>query len=72
MWGIRVLRNFGKLAHTNDSSTEEGDKSSSASSGYKQDLKRVDEEDPVEGGLKGRVSAGAEIYFSAKEKSAGG
>jgi hypothetical protein len=26
----------------------------------------------VEGGLKGRVSAGAEFYFSAKEKSAGG
>jgi Mitochondrial distribution and morphology protein 10 len=71
MWGIRVLRNFGRLANPNDSSTEEGDKSASAS-GYQQDLKRIDEEDPVEGGLKGRVSAGAEIYFSAKEKSAGG
>lgn len=35
-------------------------------------LKRVDEEDAVEGGLKGRVSAGAEFYFSAKERSAGG
>jgi len=31
----------------------------------------VDEEDAVEGGLKGRLSAGAEIYLSAKEKSAG-
>lgn len=30
------------------------------------------EEDAVDGGLKGRVSAGAEFYFSAKEKSAGG
>ncbi|KAF7301448.1 Mitochondrial distribution and morphology protein 10 [Mycena indigotica] len=34
-------------------------------------MKRVDEEDPIEGGLKGRVSAGAEVYFSAKERSAG-
>jgi distribution and morphology protein 10 len=31
----------------------------------------VDEEDAVEGGLKGRVSMGAEVYFSAKERSAG-
>jgi distribution and morphology protein 10 len=35
-------------------------------------MKRIDEEDAMEGGLKGRISAGAEIYFSAKEKSAGG
>ena len=35
-------------------------------------VKRVDEEDAVEGGLKGRVSIGAELYFSAKERSAGG
>ena len=34
--------------------------------------KRVDEEDAMEGGLKGRISAGAEFYLSAKEKSAGG
>ncbi|THH02406.1 hypothetical protein EW026_g439 [Hermanssonia centrifuga] len=33
--------------------------------------KRVDEEDAMEGGLKGRISAGAEFYLSAKEKSAG-
>jgi len=35
-------------------------------------MKRIDEEDAMEGGLKGRISAGAEIYFSAKERSAGG
>ena len=35
-------------------------------------VKRVDEEDAMEGGLKGRVSIGEEFYFSAKEKSAGG
>jgi len=34
-------------------------------------VKRVDEEDAVDGGLKGRMSIGAEVYFSAKEKSAG-
>ncbi|KAJ6599271.1 mitochondrial distribution and morphology protein 10 [Mycena vulgaris] len=38
---------------------------------WRHGLKRVDEEDAVEGGLKGRVSAGAEFYFSAKERSAG-
>ena len=35
-------------------------------------MKRVDEEDAMEGGLKGRVSVDGEFYFSAKEKSAGG
>jgi distribution and morphology protein 10 len=75
MWGVRVLHNFGKLASPSggDGSMEEGDKTSSVvSSGNGQELKRIDDEEPVEGGLKGRVSAGAEFYFSAKEKSAGG
>ncbi|KAG6911656.1 Mitochondrial distribution and morphology protein 10 [Tephrocybe rancida] len=66
MWGLRVLHNFGRLGlpvePTDDSLTTES----------RAGLKRVDEEDAVEGGLKGRVSAGAEIYISAKEKSAGG
>ncbi|KAG8886491.1 Mitochondrial distribution and morphology protein 10 [Tulasnella sp. 331] len=59
MLGARVLHNFGKLAL-------DGAESSS-----KERVKRVDEEEAMEGGLKGRFSAGAEIYFSAKEKSAG-
>ncbi|KAG6855046.1 Mitochondrial distribution and morphology protein 10 [Blastosporella zonata] len=66
MWGLRVLHNFGRLGlpvdPTDDTSTN----------GSRAGLKRVDEEDAVEGGLKGRVSAGAELYVSAKEKSAGG
>ncbi|KAJ7095186.1 mitochondrial distribution and morphology protein 10 [Mycena belliarum] len=65
MWGVRVLHNFGKLGLPVDTS----DENSIAAGGP--GLKRVDEEDAVEGGLRGRVSAGAEVYFSAKERSAG-
>lgn len=67
MWGVRLLHNFGKLATPVDTS-EDGEK-------VQRDhtkVKRVDEEEAMEGGLKGRISAGAEFYFSAKEKSAGG
>lgn len=66
MWGVRVLHNFGRLGMSDaveDSSGKGGDRVK---------VKRVDEEDAVEGGLKGRVSIGAELYFSAKERSAGG
>jgi len=66
MLGLKVLHNFGR-------SMEDGANLSPSppSSGNESGVKRVDEEDPVEGGLKGRVTAGAEFYFSAKEKSAG-
>lgn len=60
MFGMRLLHNFGKL-HGEESSV----------SRHTTKPKRVDEEDAMEGGLKGRISAGAELYFSAKEKSAG-
>lgn len=63
MWGARVLHNFGRL------SGEEGEAREGRPVGGE---KRVDEEDAMEGGLRGRFSAGAEVYFSAKEKSAGG
>ncbi|KAG6832985.1 Mitochondrial distribution and morphology protein 10 [Tricholoma furcatifolium] len=66
MWGLRVLHNFGRLGQA----LEPSDDNSLAHS--RAGLKRVDEEDAIEGGLKGRVSAGAELYLSAKEKSAGG
>ena len=61
-----MLRNFGKLASDSDDTTEE------RSNWRAEGRKRVDEEEAMEGGLKGRLSAGAELYFSAKEKSAGG
>jgi len=63
MCGIKFLHNFGRLGSLNDIADE---------GGARRGLKRVDEEEPVEGGLKGRVSIGGELYFSAKEKSAGG
>ena len=66
MFGVRLLHNFGKLAP----SPEEAAKAQqSVSTGSRQ--KRVDEEEAMEGGLKGRISAGAEVYFSAGERSAG-
>ena len=66
MVGVRVLHNFGKLA-------DESERSGSATSASRGcGMKRIDEEDAMEGGLKGRISAGAEVYFSATEKSAGG
>lgn len=68
MWGIRCLHNFGKLWTPVDISDESG-KSARTSKGRS---RRVDEEEAMEGGLKGRISAGAEFYLSAKEKSAGG
>jgi len=34
--------------------------------------KRIDEEEMMEGGLRGRFSAGGEVYFSAKQRSFGG
>ncbi|KAK0490628.1 mitochondrial distribution and morphology protein 10 [Armillaria novae-zelandiae] len=64
MLGVKVLHNFGRLA-SDSSTSDDSDKGASVG------VKRIDEEDAIEGGLKGRLSAGAEIYFSAKEKSAG-
>ncbi|TFK43143.1 hypothetical protein BDQ12DRAFT_622028 [Crucibulum laeve] len=70
MWGVRVLHNFGKLGLHNES-TEDLEKIVPSKLEGRNGVKRVDEEDAVEGGLKGRVSVGAEVYFSAKERSAG-
>ncbi|KAH8118329.1 mitochondrial distribution and morphology protein 10 [Phellopilus nigrolimitatus] len=67
MLGLRVLRNFGKIKdveYADDSASSGLDKEESSN------LKRVDEEEAMEGGLKGRLSAGAELYLST-EKSAG-
>ena len=63
MWGVRTLHNFGR-AGTPSEAVDEGEGGARS--------RRVDEEEAMEGGLKGRISAGAEFYFSAKEKSAGG
>ncbi|VDB85421.1 unnamed protein product [Peniophora sp. CBMAI 1063] len=62
MLGARVLHNFGRIGGIAPV-PENGE--------ARERTKRIDEEDAMEGGLKGRISAGAELYFSAKEKSAG-
>lgn len=66
MFGLRVLRNFGR--HVNDG--HEGISVSSTQDESRSRPKRVDEEDAMEGGLRGRISAGAELYVSPD--SAGG
>ncbi|EPT02735.1 hypothetical protein FOMPIDRAFT_1059024 [Fomitopsis schrenkii] len=66
MWGVRTLHNFGRAGSASEAA-DEGERSARSRSG----MRRVDEEEAMEGGLKGRISAGAEFYFSAKEKSAG-
>ncbi|KAL5487826.1 MDM10_3 [Sanghuangporus weigelae] len=78
--GLRVLRNFGKLAngngadaavvHPGENEIASKEVSVSSASASRTTPKRVDEEDAMEGGLKGRLSAGAEFYVST-EKSAG-
>ena len=72
MWGVRSLYNFGKIGtHADVSAEEAGHAPNGNGNGNgKGKVKRVDEEDAMEGGLKGRVSVGGEFYFSAKEKSA--
>ncbi len=62
MVGLRGLYNFGM--------SKMGD---AAKAGSEADAegKRVDEEEAMEGGLKGRFSAGGELYFSKKQRSLG-
>ena len=60
MFGARGLYNFG----WSDVEDEAGLNAREAG-------KRVDEEEMMEGGLRGRFSAGGEVYFSAKQRSFG-
>ncbi len=66
MFGLRVLRNFGR--HVNGEHEESP--ATFAQDERQSRPKRVDEEDAMEGGLRGRISAGAELYVSPD--SAGG
>ncbi len=61
MFGARGLYNFGwqgKVAEVADKA--EGGRGM-----------RIDEEEMMEGGLRGRFSAGGEVYFSARQRSFG-
>ncbi|KAK4705581.1 hypothetical protein P7C70_g621, partial [Phenoliferia sp. Uapishka_3] len=64
MWGARGLYNFGKSGS--------GEVAEVIESGSGEPRERVvDEEEEMSTGLKGRWSAGGEVYFSAQERSAG-
>ncbi|KIR32166.1 mitochondrial distribution and morphology protein 10 [Cryptococcus deuterogattii MMRL2647] len=63
MVGLRSLYNFG----WHDDEESEVDKKERR----EREGKRIDEEEMMEGGLKGRFSAGGEVYFSAKQRSFG-
>lgn len=63
MWGMRGLYNFGKAGAgiAGVSPSDEGETV----------LGGVEGEEEISGGLKGRWSAGGEVFFSAQERSAG-
>jgi distribution and morphology protein 10 len=68
MFGMRGLYNFGWRQDQNEIILPPiADKLEVAGEG-----KRIDEEEMMEGGLRGRFSAGGEVYFSAKQRSFGG
>jgi distribution and morphology protein 10 len=59
IWGGQILYNFGR-----GTGEDKGEIATLPA-------KRVDEDDAVNGGLKGRLSAGAEVLFSLRDKSGG-
>jgi distribution and morphology protein 10 len=70
--GFRVLHNLG---HVDIPATDDGTKQGEASPASTASLPRLEEDNGPEGiaggGLQGRFSAGAEVFFSPLEKSAG-
>lgn len=64
MWGARGLYNFGKWGGGQAAGTGSGDDEGSRE-------RVVDEEEEMSTGLKGRWSAGGEVFFSAQERSGG-
>ncbi|WWC62998.1 uncharacterized protein I303_105596 [Kwoniella dejecticola CBS 10117] len=77
MFGIRGLYNFGWQAPDVSNLIYNAPTSRGIVTVVKEeerdeiDGKRIDEEEMMEGGLKGRFSAGGEVYFSAKQRSFG-
>jgi distribution and morphology protein 10 len=78
MFGWRGLFNFGwqdpdfaaaaAVLRERESSSGSG---SDAAGDIGPEGKRIDEEEMMDGGLRGRFSAGGEVYFSAKQRSFG-
>ena len=82
LWGFRTMHHFGPSSRQQGSSNDSEDwttfsqQSATADAARKSEAAanlRSDEETSQEvgGGLRGRFSAGAELFFSASEKSAG-
>ncbi|KAK4057635.1 Mitochondrial distribution and morphology protein 10 [Microbotryomycetes sp. JL221] len=75
MWGARGLYNFGKwgTGEMHQQQQQQQQQQHTSSSDATSERERVvDEEEEVStGGLKGRWSAGGEVFFSAQERSAG-
>lgn len=74
MWGMRGLWNFGKSGSGEEVEVEVEEKLEGPPTRDAELEKRervVDEEEEMSTGLKGRWSAGGEVYFSAQERSAG-
>jgi distribution and morphology protein 10 len=68
MFGMRGLYNFGWRPDQHAHELE----IDAAASSLGEEGKRIDEEEMMEGGLRGGFSAGGEVYFSAKQRSFGG
>ena len=77
MFGLRGLYNFGWQDQIEgQDNMDEGavDRDSDVLMRRKSQARRragVDEEEAMDGGLRGRFSAGGEVYFSAKQRSFG-
>lgn len=63
MFGIRQLYNFGWVGDRGETPVAEG--------GADDASRRIDEEEMMDGGLRGRFSLGGEVYLSVKQRSAG-
>jgi len=71
MWGLRGLWNFGKWGNPDTLPPSQHSPSTTSHDSNRRREKVVDEEEEMPTGLKGRWSAGGEVYFSAQERSAG-
>lgn len=71
MFGWRGLYNFG-WRDRGDLGDETAREIKGGTEGQATRARAIDEEEMMEGGLRGRFSAGAEVYFSAKQRSFGG
>ncbi|GAA5861175.1 hypothetical protein JCM8547_008508 [Rhodosporidiobolus lusitaniae] len=73
MWGVRGFYNFGsdRWSGPSASSSASPPTPEPPSSAFSPQTTSSDDEDSIPSALKGRWSAGGEIYFSAQERSAG-